>query len=115
MAKTDKDDPAKYPALGRWMTWVDKPGSDRKMFWALVAACVVVFLLDFTYKKYGHFGVEYIQGFYAVYGFVMFTGLIFAATALRMIIKRPENYYGDKAVDTEEYPEAELDKVDHDA
>ena len=109
MAQKPKDDPATYPALGRMMTWVDKKGSDKKIIWALGIACLIVFLLDFTYEKYGHFQVEYIRGFYAFYGFVMFTGLILVAKALRFFIKRPEDYYGDKAIDTEEYPADQLD------
>ena len=108
------DDPQNYPALGRMIHWVSKPGSDKILFWLLTASCVIVFLLDFTYKKKGHFEVEYYKGFYAAFGFIMFTGLIFAAKALRFFVKRREDYYADKAVDTEEYPEDQLEKVTHD-
>lgn len=103
------------PALGRLFLWVDKPGSANKIFWALAAVCLGLFLLDFTFEAHGHFAVEAIPGAYGIYGFVMFTGLILAAKALRFFIKRPEDYYGDKAVDSEEYPADQLDKVDHDA
>jgi len=40
----------------------------------------------------------------------MFTALILVAKALRLLIKRPENYYGDKAVDGEEYPTDQLEQ-----
>ena len=109
MAHKPKDAPTTYPALGRALTWVDKPGSDKKIVWALIAVCLVLFILDFTYEKYGYFRAEYIRGFFAFYGFVMFTGLILVAKALRFFIKRPEDYYGDKAIDTEEYPADQLD------
>ena len=109
MAQKPKDDPSTYPALGRALTWVDKKGSDKKIAGALIVACLVVFALDWTYVKYGEFQVQYIRGFFAIYGFVMFTGLIFVAIALRFFVKRPENYYGDKAIDTETYPEDQLD------
>ena len=33
---------------------------------------------------------------------------------MRVLIKRDEGYYGDKAIDTEAYPEDQLQKVDHD-
>ena len=108
-------DPAKLPALGRMLLWVDRPGSANKIFWALAVVCALLFLADFTYEKHGHFAVENLPGFFGVYGFVMFTGLILVAKALRVLIKRPENFYGDKAIDREEYPEAGLGKVDHDA
>ena len=108
-------DPAKLPALGRMLLWVDRPGSANKIFWALAVVCALLFLADFAYEKHGHFAVENLPGFFGVYGFVMFTGLILAAKALRVLIKRPEDFYGDKAIDREEYPDAGLDKVDHDA
>ena len=109
------DNPANYPLLGRMMLWVDKPGSANKIFWGLTVACVLLFLADFTYEKHGHFQIEDIPGFYGIFGFVMFTALILAAKGLRILIKRPEDYYGDKAVDVEDYPEDQLDRVEHDA
>ena len=115
MAQTPKDDPALYPPLGRALMWVDKPGSANKLFWGLAIICLVLFTLDFTYKKYGKFTVEEIPGFFGVYGFVMFTLLILAAKGLRVLIKRPEGFYGDKTIDTEAYPEDQLERIDHDA
>jgi len=107
-------DPKKLPALGRMLLWVDKPGSANKIFWALAVVCGLLFLADFTYEKHSYFDIEHLPGFYGIYGFVMFTGLILAAKGLRVLIKRNEDFYGDKAVDSEDYPEAGLEKVDHD-
>jgi len=70
-------------------------------------------LADFTYKKYGHFEVESYKGFYGAYGFVMFTALILLAKTLRYFTQQPEDYYGDKAIDREEYPEDQLEKLGH--
>ena len=109
------DNPANYPLLGRMMLWVDKPGSSNKIFWGLAVVCGLIFLADFTYDKHGYFHIEETPGFYGIYGFVAFTALILIAKTLRVLIKRPENYYGDKAVDQEDYPEDQLDKVEHDA
>ncbi|MCG6901478.1 MAG: hypothetical protein LJE68_02250 [Rhodobacter sp.] len=113
MANPSKDDPDRYPPLGRALLWVDRPGSANKLFWGLAAFCVVLFLLDFTYHKHGHFVVEDYPGFFGIYGFVMFTLLILAAKALRVLIKRNEGFYGDKAIDTEAYPEDQLERVDN--
>jgi len=110
-----KDDPASFPPLGRMLLWVDKPGSANKLFWALAVACLIVFLADFTYEKHGHFDVENYPGFFGAFGFVMFTALILVSKALRVFIKRPEDYYGDKAIDREDYPDDQLEKVAHDA
>ncbi|MFT5158983.1 MAG: hypothetical protein ACI9ZD_000579 [Paracoccaceae bacterium] len=103
------------PALGRMMLWVDKPGSATKLFYGLAVVCLLLFLADFTYETHGHFEVEAMPGAYGIYGFAMFTALILVAKALRFFIKRDEEYYGDKAIDAEDYPEDQLDKVEHDA
>lgn len=115
MQSPQNDDPETWPKLGRMYSWVDKPGNATRIVYGLGIFCVFLFLLDFTYDKHGHFAVEHVPGFYGIFGFIGFTGLIFAATALRKIVKRPEDYYGNKAVDREDYPEAELDEVDNDA
>lgn len=110
---SQNDDPSKYPALGRWMTWVDKPGSAMLIVKALAAVCVLLFVLNFFYDPHAKFGVENIYGFYGFYGFIMFTLLILAAKTLRMFIKRREDFYGRKAVDREDYPEHQLERRDH--
>ncbi len=109
------DDPKTFPALGRALLWVDKPGSVTKIFWALAVICLLLFLYDFTFEKHGKFDVENIPGFFGFYGFVSFTGLILLAKALRVLIKRPEDYYADKSIDTEDYPASGLERRDHDA
>jgi len=107
------DDPSTYPALGRWMTWVDRPGSATKIFRGLIVVCVLVVLADLTYTPYGYLPMEKWFGFYAGYGFVMFTVLILLAKGLRVLIKRREDYYGDKAVDQEDYPDDGTDRREH--
>jgi len=112
MAADHNDTPENLPALGRMFLWVDKPGSANKIFWGLAVFCALLFLADFTYHKHGHFEIEDFPGFYGLYGFVMFTLLILAAKTLRIFIKRPEDYYGDKAIDTEDYPASQMEKAD---
>jgi hypothetical protein len=112
MAKHPIDNPDTYPLLGRWLGWVDRPTNANRIFWALGGLCALLFLADFTYVKHGHFDIENIPGFYGIFGFVMFTALILAAKTLRFFIKRPEDYYGDKAVDSETYPPDQLDQGD---
>jgi predicted MFS family arabinose efflux permease len=109
MLEKPQDNPEDYPALGRAISWVDRPGSLRKIIAALAIICVLTFLADFTYEKHGEFAVEDLPGFYAVFGFVGFSGLIVLARFLRVLIKRPEDFYGNKAVDGEVYPPDQLD------
>jgi len=113
MSDQRDEDTSTFPALGRALLWVDKPGSANKIFWGLAIACAAVFAAGFTYDKHGHFEVENYSGFFAAYGFIMFTLLILAAKALRVFIKRPEDYYADKAIDSEAYPQDQLEKAEH--
>ncbi len=114
MSKHPNDNPDNYPALGRMFSWVDRPGNANRLFWGLAVLAALTFLADFTFKKYGAFAIEEVPGFFGVFGFVGFTALILLAKLLRVLIKRPEDYYGDKAIDTEQYPMDQLDVEDHD-
>ena len=114
MAKAPNDDPASYPALGRMIHFLVRPGHDRWLVTALIGLCVALVAGSFVYSVHGHFPFEKIPAIYAVMGFAMFTTVIFVAKGLRVLIKRPEDYYGDKAIDCEDYPEAETEKVRRD-
>ena len=61
--------PEDLPRLARAFLWVDRPGNANRIFWGLAIFCVVLFLIDFTYSKHGHFMVEDIPGFFGVFGF----------------------------------------------
>ena len=82
---TDNDDEKTY--------WLDDPANVKKVVWALVAVCLIVFLADALIHKHGYFQVEHIFGFYGLYGFIVCVGLVLAAKALRIILMRPEDYY----------------------
>lgn len=115
MDNSRDEDTSKFPALGRVLLWVDRPGSANRIFRGLVLgslalACALVFAAGFLVDMHGHFVVDDFGGFYAIYAFIMFTGLILAAKGLRRLIRRPENYYGDKAVDREPHPEDQLER-----
>ena len=110
MKLDDPNETKKYSSLGKILCWFTQTKNANKLFIGLGTLCLLLFLADFTYHKHGHFFIEEIPGFYAAYGFFMFTLLIMGAKALRFIIKRPENYYGDKAVDSEDYPAGQLEQ-----
>ena len=101
---------SKFSPLGKTLSWFTKTKNANKIFLGLASLCFALFLADFTYHKHGHFHIEEIPGFYGAYGFFMFTALILVAKALRLLIKRPENYYGDKAIDGEDYPADQLEQ-----
>ena len=115
MAKTRKDDPEKFPWLGRKLLWLEKPGSVAKVIAALVLLCATSALADLFYTKHGHFAEEETFGFFAIFGFVMFTLLVLAARGLRVLVGKPDDYYGDKAVDHEaSYPADQIEVRDYD-
>ena len=66
--------------------------------------CVGLFIIDFFVERYTYFEVEGFYNFYSIYGFVMFSIIIFGSRFLRFLLGRPENYYDKKAVDSEDYP-----------
>ncbi len=70
-----------------------------------VVLCVGLFITDFFVKRYIYFEVEGLYNFYSIYGFVMFSIIIFGSRFLRFLLGRPENYYDKKAVDSENYPD----------
>jgi hypothetical protein len=81
------------PPPGETRRWLDEPRNVTKVVWTLVAVCVLLFLGDLLYEKHPHFAVEYLFGFYAIYGFVGSVGLVLAAKWMRKILMRDEDYY----------------------
>lgn len=73
----------------------DNPRNVRFVIWALVASCVFLFVLDFTFAKHGtHYWVEHgIPNFYGLYGFVGCVVLVLVAKAMRLVVMREEDYY----------------------
>ena len=66
--------------------------------------CAGLFIIDFFVERYIYFEVEGLYNFYSIYGFVMFSIIIFGSRFLRFLLGRPENFYDKKAVDSEDYP-----------
>ena len=112
MNHNPSDESENDPPLSKLLVWFINPKNSTAILGTLTVICILLLLADFTYNKYGHFAVEKYKGFYAFYGFVMFTGIILAAKSLRFFIQRPEDYYGDSAIDHEDYPPEQLEKVE---
>jgi len=73
--------------------WLDDPRNVRKIVWALVAVCALLFAADALYHKHAAFRIEELFGFYALFGFVVYVALVLTAKALRKLLMRPEDYY----------------------
>ncbi len=113
-AKTSDDDPARYPPLGRALLWVEKKRNVDRIVYALYILCAGLFVADFLYHKHVYLGIEEFPGFYALYGFVMCAMLVICAKAMRVVLKRPEDYYAPNDVESEDYPEDQLERIDTD-
>lgn len=74
--------------------WLDDPRNVKKIIRGLFAVCALVALLDLLpYKEHLHFDFEYWPGFFSIFGFVACVFLVLAATQLRKVLKRDEDYY----------------------
>ena len=82
----------------------EKSGRLRASLIAFIILCVCLFAIDFFVKRYIYFEIEGMYNFYSIYGFIMFSIIIFGSRLLRFLLGRSENFYDKKAVDSEDYP-----------
>jgi hypothetical protein len=71
------------------------PRNVRRIIVGLFGLCGLLLLLDLLYHKHVHFAEEQRFGFYAFYGFVSCVSLVLVAKVLRVLIRRPEDYYDE--------------------
>ena len=101
MSENKKSKESVKPLGSILFSWLDHKHSSRFIISVLIAICISLGLSDFIYHRHGHFQIDEFPMFFAIYGFLMFSFIIFGATLLRFFIKRKEDYYGSKAVDSE--------------
>ena len=80
-------------------TYITKP-----VLIGLALICLALIGADFLRDGHGYFPIEHVPLVYCAIGFVVYGVLIMLAKGLRVLIERPENYYGDLAVDSEPEP-----------
>jgi hypothetical protein len=81
------------PAKDGRKYWLDDPRNVTRIYWSVFVVCGLLFVADAFYHKHPHFEAESWFGFYGIFGFVACVGLVLAAKVLRLILKRPEDYY----------------------
>ena len=82
----------------------EKSSRLRAVLVAFITLCICLFAIDFFVQRYVYFEIEGVYNFYSIYGFTMFSIIIFGSRLLRFLLGRSENFYDKKAVDSEEYP-----------
>ena len=103
-------DPQKLPWLGRKLLWLDNMKNVDRIVFGLYGLCALLFVADFMYKKKTYLDLEDFPGFYALYGFIMCAALVICARGMRVILMRSEDYYSPNDVESEEHPEADLER-----
>ena len=73
--------------------WLDEPKNVARIAYSLYGVCAFLLAIDIFVPKHGPFGIEYLFGFYAVFGFVAYVALVLVAEVLRAAVMRPEDYY----------------------
>ena len=73
--------------------WLDQPRNISLIVWALIVVCVMLFFADAIYHKHVFFEIENLFGFYGLFGFTVYVGLVLTAKWLRNFLMRPEDYY----------------------
>jgi hypothetical protein len=73
--------------------WADRPGNRRLIRRVLYVACLLLVVADFVVHRHISTDIERVPAFYALYGFAALVGVVMAAKALRLLVKRDEEYY----------------------
>ena len=102
MTPPASEDRKDMPLIARLLSGVDNPRNVTRIFYVLIAVCVALGLADFLYHKHSYFDVENYPAIYGIFGFAVYGAVIFIAKGLRLIVRRPEDYYEPYATDTED-------------
>lgn len=72
----------------------DNPRNIKILLYLLYILCAVAFFADFVVHNHPYFSFEKAIGFYGMYGFISYVGLVlFAKYIIRPILIRKEDYY----------------------
>ncbi len=73
--------------------WLVRPETIRKLWWAFGVVLALTVIAQFFIPLEGHFGLDGAFAFHAWYGFAVCAAMIFAAKAIGVVLKRPDDYY----------------------
>lgn len=75
--------------------WFDKPENVKKMLKVFYVICVLLVVVDFIVHRHIYHSWENMPAFYAIYGFVGCSILVFVAKWMRTFLMRGEDYYDE--------------------
>ena len=73
----------------------DKPENIKKMLNVFYVICGLLVVIDFIVHRHIYHSWENIPAFYAIYGFVGCSLLVFVAKWMRTFLMRKEDYYDE--------------------
>gem|GEM_PF-384011 len=73
--------------------WLDRPANHRKLWIGFIIVLVVTVLAEFVWPIHGHFEIESLVGFNALYGFVACAAMVAFAKLLGLWLKRADTFY----------------------
>ncbi len=73
----------------------ERPATAPLIVRALYVVCAILFGVGLFVRSPTHFNLEDIPGFYELFGFVAFVGIVFAGALLRKFVGREEDYYDE--------------------
>ena len=71
----------------------DKPRNVTRLLHGFYAVCGVLLALDLVLHRHVVHAWEKLPGFYALFGFVACVVLVLAATQMRKVVMRKEDFY----------------------
>lgn len=72
-----------------------RPAVIRRLWQIFIAVLVLTVLAELLIQEEGHFFVERIFGFNALFGFAACAALILVSKALSFVLKQPDRYYDE--------------------
>ncbi len=75
--------------------WLDQPKNHRKLWIGFLLVLLATVLVEWVWPIHGHFAIESLTGFNALYGFITCALMIAVAKGLALLLKRPDTYYDD--------------------
>ncbi|RLA04642.1 MAG: hypothetical protein DRQ54_09295 [Gammaproteobacteria bacterium] len=91
--KADTQQPPSAAGNGEKLYLFDKPKNVQRLLRGFYLCCTLLVLAEFVIHRHVVHSWEGLFGFYAIYGFVACVVLVLAATQMRKLIMRNEDYY----------------------
>ena len=73
--------------------WLDEPKNVAKLYYGVWICGALLVILDFVVHRHEPLAAAELFGFHALYGFFAGVALVLAAKGLRVLLRRPEDYY----------------------